>query len=137
VGHLNSGRRFIATIEPWHGTKVVVYHPPARPGALWQRSVIDDSLDEGHALWTMDVDGDGADEIVAGFRGHRHGVLLFRALDRDGTRWERSLLDDGIACQGMFALDAAKGGPHGIVAIGGATHNIRLLTFPLAPGGAR
>jgi hypothetical protein len=87
-------------------------------------------MDEGHALWTADLDGDGADEIVAGFRGKRHGVLLYRAVDPEGTRWERSLLDEGIACQGMYAMDLGKGGRPGMVAIGGATHNIRLYSFP-------
>jgi aldos-2-ulose dehydratase/isomerase family protein len=130
VGHLKRGRRFIATIEPWHGNEVVVYHPPAAAGALWQRSVIDDSLDEGHALRTADLNGDGADEIIAGSRGKRHEVVLYRAQDPDGTRWERSVLDEGIACQGMSALDLGKGSHPGIVAIGGATHNIRLYTFP-------
>lgn len=130
VGHFGGGRRFIATIEPWHGNEVVVYHPPATPGALWRRSVIDDSLDEGHALWTADLDGDGADEIVAGCRGRRHGVFVYRALDREGTRWERTVLDEGIACQGMFAIHLPKHDRPGLVAIGGSTHNIRLYTFP-------
>jgi hypothetical protein len=130
VGRLKGGRRFIATIEPWHGNKVVVYHAPESIGALWQRSVIDETLDEGHALWTADLDGDGTDEIVAGARGKRHGLFLYRALDRQETGWERSVLDEEIACQGIAGIDLRNGGRGGIVAIGGATHNLRLLTFP-------
>jgi hypothetical protein len=130
VGHLKGGRRFIATIEPWHGNKVVVYHRPEASGALWERSVIDETLDEGHALWTADLDGDGAEEIVAGSRGKRHSVTLYRALDRHGTQWERSVLDEETACQGIFGIDLQNGGRAGILAIGGATHNVRLLTFP-------
>jgi hypothetical protein len=130
VGHLKDGRRFIATVEPWHGNQVVVYHPAETAGALWKRAVIDDSMDQGHAVWTADVDGDGADEIIVGFRGARHGVIIYRAADTAGTRWERTVVDDGVACQGMFAAQLQTGGPHGIVAIGGTTHNVRLLTFP-------
>ena len=31
-GKLKDGRKFIATIEPWHGHQVVVYTPPLDPG---------------------------------------------------------------------------------------------------------
>src|SRR5262249_45826775 len=93
VGHLKGGHRFIATVEPWHGTQVVVYHPPNTAGVLWKRAVIDDSMDQGHAVWTADLDGDGADEIIVGFRGQRHGVIVYRAADAAGTRWERTVVD--------------------------------------------
>ena len=92
---------------------------------------MDDSLDQGHAVWTADVDGDGAEEIIAGFRGPRHGGGS-RAVDTMGAHWERKVIDEGIACQGMFAANLQSGGGvpaervHGIVAIGGATHNVRL-----------
>jgi hypothetical protein len=67
VGRLE-GRRFLATIEPWHGEHVVVY-TQAKPGDLWSRHPIDDTFSDGHALACADLDGDGNDEIVAGFRG--------------------------------------------------------------------
>ena len=31
--------------------------------------MIDTTLKEGHALWVADVDGDGDDEVFAGYRG--------------------------------------------------------------------
>src|SRR4029450_11672854 len=34
-GKLKNGRKFIATIEPWHGNQVVVYTEPAEQGKLW------------------------------------------------------------------------------------------------------
>jgi len=37
------GRRFLATIEPWHGEQLVVYFE-AKPGELWSRHMIDDGF---------------------------------------------------------------------------------------------
>ena len=130
-GKLKSGRRFLAAIEPWHGDQVVVYLEPGRAGELWQRQSIDSSFNEGHALAVLDLDGDGADEIVAGFRGRKRGVAVYRAQDSSGTSWERSILDDGgIACQGFFLADLRGTGRPAIVGIGGATHNVKLYEFP-------
>jgi len=60
------GERYIAAIEPWHGHQVAVYRPK---GAAWQRRVIDDSLLDGHTTRTADLNGDGDQELIAGFRG--------------------------------------------------------------------
>ena len=40
------------------------------------RTVIDTTLKEGHALWVADVDGDGDDEVFAGYRGPGTSVLI-------------------------------------------------------------
>jgi hypothetical protein len=132
-GKLKNGRRFMAAIEPWHGDQVVVYLEPARAGELWRRQSIDSSFNEGHALAVLDLDGDGSDEIVAGFRGRRRGVAAYRAQDPEGTVWERNVLDEGgIACQGIFLADLRGTGHPAFVAIGGATHNVKLYEFPSA-----
>ena len=48
VGRLADGRRYIATIEPWHGFQVVVYTPPAvGHGASGTASVIDEPVPVG------------------------------------------------------------------------------------------
>jgi len=65
--------------------------------------VIDDSLVDGHALAVADLDGDGRDEIVAGFRGGGRSVFLYSAEDERGTRWKRQPLDEG----GMGAASCA------------------------------
>jgi hypothetical protein len=89
VGRLGKRRRYVCAIEPWHGNEVVVYLDEGR------RHVIDDTLDGGHALLTADLDGDGRDEIVAGYRGKGRSVNIYAAADAHGTRWARRQLDAG------------------------------------------
>jgi len=130
VGQLKDDVRFLATIEPWHGNKVVVYTSPEKTGAFWDRHVISEDLDGGHALAAVDVDGDGRTEIVAGYRGKKGGVLLFQALDDSGTRWSRETLDEGtLACQCLFVADVPGTGRPSLVGIGGSTHNVELFRF--------
>ena len=97
VGRLKGGRPFAATVEPMHGTTVAVYTaPPDLPeGELATRYVLDDTLQQGHAVWCADLDGDGVDEVIA---AHREpgtgavkgpGVYLYRAVAADGSRWEK------------------------------------------------
>ncbi len=70
LGRLKDGRKFLATVEPWHGTDVAIYTSESlKPFKLGPRTVIDSTLKEGHALWVADVDGDGDDEVFAGYRG--------------------------------------------------------------------
>lgn len=79
-----SGRQ-LASIEPWHGNQVVVYRGK---GERWdQRTVIDDTLVDGHTLVQGDLDGDGVDEIVAGYRGSGGGVNIYRLGADD--RWTK------------------------------------------------
>jgi hypothetical protein len=94
VGRVN-GRRFLCAIEPWHGHMLAVYS-----GQEWERTVIDDSFVDGHALAAADLDGDGSDEIVAGYRGKGRSVYLYK---HDGARWVRTPLDEG----GMGAASCA------------------------------
>ena len=44
VGHIAKSR-FLAAIEPWHGSQVAVY---TQNGAQWNREVIDTTLNDGH-----------------------------------------------------------------------------------------
>ena len=81
VGHVGS-ERFLAAIEPWHGNEVAVYR---HNGKLWRREVIDDTILDGHTIQTVDLNHDGNDEIVAGFRGKPYGVYLYSWMERSGS----------------------------------------------------
>ena len=116
------GRRpFLASIEPWHGHQVVIY---TESSGQWARRVIDQSLVDGHTIVTTDFDGDGRDEILAGYRGQGRSVNLYRAV---ASRWEKTILDDGgIAAAACAAADFNKDGKSDIACIGSATANLKL-----------
>jgi len=99
VGKLGAAR-FLAAIEPWHGNQVVIYRGS---GSQWARQVIDDSLVDGHALLTADLNGDGNDEVIAGYRGRGRSVYVYSAEDATGERWSKQTLDQG----GMAAAACA------------------------------
>jgi hypothetical protein len=119
-----AGKRFLATIEPWHGDQVVVY-TEAPPGELWVRHVIDAGFHEGHALACADLDGDGNDEIVAGFRGPGTSLYTYFATDSTGRNWERQRLDAEMAASGVVIADINGDGRPDVVAIGASTDNVR------------
>jgi hypothetical protein len=134
-----SGRldqRFLATIEPWHGNEVAVYtcSAGADKGKEWRRQVIDDSLRAGHALCCADLDGDGQDEIVAGFRGEGTSLYGYRRTENRPDHWERFVIDaGGIAAQGIVAVDMNGDGRVDLVATGGTTHNAKLYAHEASP----
>lgn len=123
VGRAGSAR-FLATIEPWHGNTVAVYH---QSGATWTRQAIDESLVDGHTLVTADLDNDGTDEIIAGERGGKRSVYLYRAADASGRAWSRTLLDEGdMAGAGCAAADLNGDGAIDIACVGTATANLKV-----------
>ena len=119
VGTLKN-ERFIAAIEPWHGNHVAVY---VKHGAEWQRQVIDDGLLDGHTALTADLDGDGRDEIIAGFRGKPYGVYIYSS---DGKNWNRQVLDQGgISAAACAVADLDADGRLDVACIGSATQNLK------------
>ena len=120
LGTLKNGDAFVTTVEPWHGTEVAVYFfgPLSRMGP---RNVIDATLKDGHALWVADFDGDGDDEILAGYRGPGTSVLAF---DFNGKTWDRTVVDDKIAAQDLRGGDLDSDGRPDAVAVGGSTKNV-------------
>ena len=118
VGHLGGTNkektRFLATIEPWHGNQVAVY---TQRGAQWEREVIDATLIDGHTIQTADLNGDGVDEIVAGFRGQPHSVYLY-SYDAAAKSWTRGDLDKGgMGAAACTVVDLNKDGRPDIACI--------------------
>jgi hypothetical protein len=129
LGRLRGGQPFLVTIEPWHGSQVAVYaevEPELR--RFGPRTVIDNTLSDGHALWVADVDGDGDDEVLAGHRGKGHCVSLYD-FDPAKNAWSRTVLDRDIAAQDLRGGDLDGDGTPDVVAAGGATHNVVWYRF--------
>jgi len=120
---LGPHRPIIAAIEPWHGNQVVVYTPPAAKGP-WERHVLDETLSEGHALVAADFDGDGQDELVAGWRAGGGGLVMYDPADASGSNFTRIELDHGIAVEGAVAADLNLDGRLDLVVIAGRTNNL-------------
>ena len=117
-------RRFMAAIEPYHGNVVAVY--VERDGA-WQRQVIDDSLVTGHALAVADFDGNGRDDIVAGFRGQEPRLYVYTADTAEADRWTRHVIDNGdMAAASCIADDITGDGRVDIACMGSRTSNLKL-----------
>jgi hypothetical protein len=126
LGHTKSGKRFIATIEPWHGNEVVLYTPT---DGMWKRTVLDSTLHEGHGIWLADLTGEGGDQIIAcsraGGPGPGRGVFVYTPT-ADGS-WTKHVIDDkDMAAEDIAAADLNGDGRIDIVAVGRATHNIRI-----------
>ena len=116
VGHLGKSR-YLAAIEPWHGSEVAIYSPKG------ERSVIDDTLVDGHTIITADLDRDGSDEVIAGFRGKGRSVYFYRY---QAGKWVRSVLDDGgIAAAACATADLNGDGKPDVACIGSATSNLK------------
>lgn len=127
LGTLRRGKRFLASIEPWHGNEVVVYEAGEEASLPWVRRVIDDSLVGGHALLVADLNNDGRDEIIAGNRSIPYGLYYYRYQSETGV-WERSSISEGrIAVSGLAIADFTGNGFLDIVAIGTATGNVVLF----------
>jgi hypothetical protein len=108
--------RYIATIEPWHGHQVVVY----RDGV---RDVLDDSLVQGHTLSTADLNNDGIDEIIAGYRGPGQSVLIYYY---DNSSWQRVVLDGGdMSAASCTVADLNNDTFPDIACIGRTTQNLK------------
>lgn len=106
------GRRFFASVEPWHGNEVVVY---TEKGGQWQRRVIFDQVGSGHEIAVLDLNGDRRDDVVANDNSrpspnnpsaHLGGVHVFYAPDdaAAGT-WQYQRLDDTAAMNGCVGAD--------------------------------
>jgi hypothetical protein len=119
------GRRLFATVEPWHGSGIAIY--AEQPQGLWAKTTIESALLEGHALGWADFDGDGNDELVAGWRGAKAPGLALYAVNRDGTLRAKTMIDEaGMATEDVTIADLNGDKQPDIVAAGRATRNIKI-----------
>ena len=106
------GRKFFASVEPWHGNEVVVY---TEKGGQWQRRVIFDKVASGHEIAVLDLNGDGRDDVVANDNSRPTqnnpsaaigGVHVFYAPDDAATgTWQYQRLDDTTAMNSCVGAD--------------------------------
>ena len=144
VGRLKDGSKYIATIEPWHGYQVVVYRPgKPDPDLLWDRTVIDEPLEWGHAVWCVDLDGDGDDELVIGQRDPSKdparspkgpGLFVYDPKLNTTLTFDRHVIDDGgVAVEDALAADLDGDGRPDLIAGGRASHNVKIYWNRPAP----
>jgi len=131
-GKLPNGVRFLATIEPMHGTTVAFYTAPDSSKGLWKRQVLDESLLDGHAVVVADFLGTGSDQIVAGWRGMNPkgvpGVRLFTPLDNEAKEWRTSAISgDEVAIEDIKSADLDGDGKPDLVLAGRQTKNLQIL----------
>lgn len=115
--------RYLATIEPWHGNKVVVWR---KEKSAWKRHVIDETIVDGHTIVSSDFDGDGRDELIVGERQGKRSVYLYRLANDGQDKWLKQSLDDGgMAAAGCAAADLNGDKRPDVVCIGTSTANLR------------
>jgi hypothetical protein len=117
------GARFIATIEPWHGTDAVVYTPGTASSTPWNRQDLGADFTHGHGLAVADFNGDGYDEFVAGGGQGTMAQVIYRYVPATGA-WDKISLDlGGVAVSGIDVGDLDGDGDVDIVSIGTSPTN--------------
>ena len=117
------GARFIATIDPWHGTDGVIYTPGTDPTAVWTRLDLGADFEHGHGLMVADFNGDGFDEVVAGGGQGAMTQLIYRYVP-SMQKWDKIPLDaGGVAVSGIDVKDLNGDGAPDIVSIGTSPTN--------------
>lgn len=141
---LGDGRYAIATIEPMHGDRLVLYisdhrgsphrqlDTGARPSLeIIDRVVLDADYNGGHAIAVGDLLPTPGQEIVAGWRlPNRHqkvGLKIYWPADDQARQWQSSWIDDnGMATEDARLADLDGDGRLDIIAAGRATKNLKI-----------
>jgi len=137
MGAVSQSSPYIATIEPLHGDKLVLYSasygvsPNQSNSTITHRVVLDDQIKAGHAVATADLNGNGRQEIVAGWRSpnseKKVGVKVYWSTNNSGTQWSSAFVDDNtMACEDARIGDLNGDGRPDIVAAGRATNNLKI-----------
>lgn len=114
---------WIATIQPMHGNKLVVYS-----GADNKATLLDENLKEGHALAAADFLQTGSPQVVAGWRyPNNEGKVGIKIYLQNGDQWQSFWIDNnGMACEDLQTMDLNNDGKPDIVAAGRATKNLKI-----------
>ncbi|QDT78810.1 FG-GAP repeat protein [Gimesia maris] len=131
MGRLKPTSRFITTIEPLHGDKLVLYQSDDSNKGISKRQILDDNIKAGHAIATADLFGDAREEIVAGWRtpnkDNQVGVKVYWTTDDAGKVWKSAWVDkNGMACEDLRLGDLNGDGRIDIVAAGRDSHNLKI-----------
>lgn len=123
----HGGRRVLATIEPWHGNGLVVYRERAgAPRGLWERQVLDETLDGGHAVAWLDINGDGDNELAYGWRDKEGGVAFYD-IGKAGAAPKKTMIDaGGMAAEDLAVADLDADGRPDLIASGRRTANVKI-----------
>lgn len=126
----------LAAIEPFHGNMLATYAATKDPLKV-ERRILDDTLNQGHALGCGDFLRTGSDQIVAGWRepnAEKHFGIKLYAKNAGGV-WEASWVDqDKMACEDLKVADLDGDGRLDIIAAGRATKNV-VVYWNKTPGG--
>ncbi|HMR82523.1 MAG TPA: VCBS repeat-containing protein [Niabella sp.] len=125
IGQSSRNGSFIATIEPIHGSDLVIYMNKG------SRLVLDTSFNEGHGLAAADVLGLGYNQVIAGWRqpdkNGEVGIKLYIKKITGGNEWEGRWIDrNGMACEDLQVADLNGDGRMEIIAAGRKTHNLKI-----------
>ncbi|WP_417378789.1 FG-GAP-like repeat-containing protein [Gimesia sp.] len=131
MGQLSPTSRFITTIEPLHGDKLVLYQSDDTNKGISKRQILDDNIKAGHAIATANLFGDARQEIVAGWRtpnkDNQVGVKVYWTTDDAGKVWKSAWIDEnGMACEDLRLGDLNGDGRIDIVAAGRNSHNLKV-----------
>ena len=96
-----------------------------------KRTVLDDTLAQGHSVAVADVLGQGRPQIIAGWRNRNKdqkvGIKMYVPLVDDFSKFEVHTIDDNqMACEDLKLSDLDGDGRLEIIAVGRATKNLKV-----------